>query len=493
MVKCGLHNPVKHLCRLAPCLWALCLGLTLITTLLPSPALAADVQPGVTLETDQESIYLGDSVIIDVEAIGLVDTLDVSPLFRDADLLRETTGTRIAVINERVVEVKIRRMEFLPRKVGTAFFGPLTAEHIDGTASSNALRVNVLPAADIDWQPSIEDHALSISLSSDAPYVGQRITLDIILKHRYPITNESINLPDFAGFDVLPVYEQRRTIEEDLSGDNSDDEEKEKEKEKSSASRVIAWRYFLFPQRSGAVSIGTVSWQGTMIRSRTQRGEFSLDETAPDLQVKLSGSDDAWWLPASGVRLDDAWSIDPKELSAGDEVIRTITLNAQDVLANHLPVIEPLPSRAISSTLVRQSREHKLIGEVLNATASFEFRMTAQSPIPVFLDTVRVPWWDTTSDMEQEAIIPARRINVGLPDRADLLSDVALAEQPLTRIMLSLQSSGRRWSSWHWALGLLGILGAMVVLREMRWQWSQYRARREARKQGRLVSVFDEL
>ena len=81
MVKCGLHNPVKQLCRLAPCLWALCLGLTLITTLLPSPALAADVQPGVTLETDQESIYLGDSVIIDVEAIGLVDTLDVSPCF----------------------------------------------------------------------------------------------------------------------------------------------------------------------------------------------------------------------------------------------------------------------------------------------------------------------------------------------------------------------------------------------------------------------------
>ena len=492
MVMCDLHNPVRRSCRYTLCL-CLTLITTLITTLLTDPALAADVQPGVTLETDQESIYLGDSVIIDVEAIGLVDTLDVSPLFRDADLLRETTGTRIAVINERVVEVKIRRMEFLPRKVGTAFFGPLTAEHIDGTASSNALRVNVLPAADIDWQPSIEDHALSISLSSSEPYVGQRITLDISLKHRYPITNETINLPDFAGFDVLPVYEQRRTIEEAVSDDEENDNEKVNGKAKSSASRVIAWRYFLFPQRSGAISIGTVNWQGTMIRSRTQRGEFSLNETAPDLQVKLSASDDAWWLPASGVRLDDAWSIDPKELTAGDEVIRTITLSAQDVLANHLPVIEPLPSRAISSTLVRQSREHKLIGEVLNATASFEFRMTAQSPIPVFLDTVRVPWWDTTSDEAQEAIIPARRINVGLPDRADLLSDVALAEQPLARIMLSLQSSGRRWSSWHWALGLLSILGAVVLLRELRWQWSQYRARREARKQGRLVSVFDEL
>ena len=461
----------------------LCLTISLLVAFIARPAFAATVQPGITLETDQESIYLGDSVIIDVEAVGLVEPLDVAPLFRDADLIRETTGTRIAVINERVVEVKLRRMEFLPRKVGTAFFGPLTGEHMDGTASSNSLRVNVLPAADTNWKPSGEDHQLTLNLSRREPYVGQRLTLDVTLKHRYPITDESIHLPDFSGFDVLPVYERRRTIEESHGEDD----------ETSSSWRVIAWRYFLFPQRSGEVSIGTVSWHGTMIRSRTQRGEFKLEDTFPDVMVKPAGNDDAWWLPASSVNLSDAWSIDVKELSAGDEVMRTITLTAQDVLANHLPVIEPLPSRAITSTLVRQSREHTLVGELVSATATFEFRMTAQSPIPVFLDTVRVPWWNTRSNEAQEAIIPARRINVGLPDRADLLSDVALAEEPMTRIVLALQSSGRRWSSWHWALGVLGMLGVWVLLRELRWQWSQYQARRNAHKLGRRVSVFDEL
>jgi len=38
---------------------------------------------------------------------------------------------------------------------------------------------------------------------------------------------------------------------------------------------------------------------------------------------------------------------------------------------------------------------------------------------------VRVAWWDLTEDKAREAIIPARRINVGLPERADVLAKLA--------------------------------------------------------------------
>ena len=453
---------------------------------LPALLFAAEVKTGITLKSDQRSIYLGDSIIIEVESVGLVEPLDVTPLFRDAELLRETTGTRIAVINDRVVEVKLRHMELVPRNVGTAFFGPLQGEHKNGTAHSNSLVVSVLPAADTNWQPTAEDHKLQITLSNKAPFVGQRVTLDIKLKHRYPITDESLSLPEFSGFDALPVYESRRTIEEGTKGSTSGPDH-------SASWRVIAWRYLLFPQRSRELSIGSVSWGGTMIRSRTQRGEFALNETLPNLQVQTAGNDDSWWLPATNVSLSDEWSSDVRELSAGDEVIRTITVTAGDVLANHLPVIEPLPSRAISSTLIKQSREHKIINDVVIATARFDFRMTAQSPIPVFLDTVRVPWWSTLSNEAKEAIIPARRINVGLPDRADLLADVALADEPLARVLLMLRSSGTGWSIWYWALGLLCIASLWVFIREIRWHWSLLRTRKNARDSGRESSVFTDL
>lgn len=449
-----------HLCYLAT---ELSLGMLLIVVIVFSASAHSAIdEPHITLSTENDATYLGDSVIIEVEAVGIVDTLDVSPLFKGADLIRETTGTRIAVISERVVEVKVRRMEFLPKQEGVIYFGPLNAESIRGPVLSNTITINVLPPADTAWQPEESDLQLSIVFSSDdnikidpaqmQPFVGQHLIADIILKHRYPIADEHLQVPTFDGFDVLPEFEQRRTIEK-TSEDDSD--------------RLIAWRYHLFAQHSGALSIDNIEWSGTVIRSRTQRADFKryTDPLSLTIQPALGGYN--WWLPATSVTLRDTWSKDVRELSAGDEILRTITLEARDVLASHLPMIEPLKSRAISSTLIKQSRTQELVGNHIVATAVFDFRMVAQSPIAVFLDTVRVRWYNTLSQQNKEAIIPARRINVGLPDRADLLADIALSDDWKARFMLRLRGSSNFFDSWHLTLALLAVVAAGLGLSEL--------------------------
>jgi len=172
-------------------------------------------------------------------------------------------------------------------------------------------------------------------------------------------------MPAFAGFDVLPIFEARRTIEGDGQW------------------RQIAWRYLLHPIRSGEINIDPVQWSGTMIKSRSQRGEFDRTLSHPKLKVDSAPADRPdWWLPATSVNLTDAWSKDVITLSAGDEIIRTITLTANNVLASQLPDIAPYPTRALTSTLIRTTRDHELINDQTVATAIFEYRMVAQSPIP---------------------------------------------------------------------------------------------------------------
>ena len=127
-------------------------------------------------------------------------------------------------------------------------------------------------------------------------------------------------------------------------------------------------------------------------------------------------------------------------VSAGDEVIRTITVIADGALSQQIPDIAPLPSRAFSSVLIGKNREQSLIGNKIVSKAEFQFRMTAQSPIPVFLDTVRVPWWNTVEQKMSEAIIPARRINIGLPERADVLANLALRGSFWDRSVLKIKS-----------------------------------------------------
>ncbi|MFK8081426.1 MAG: hypothetical protein AB8B97_14155 [Granulosicoccus sp.] len=446
--------------------------LFMVTLSLSSTTQAATVTPGITLINDNDSIYLGDTVIIEIEAVGILDGVDITPLFKDADLLRETTGTRIAVVEERVVEVKLRRMEFLPRREGPVIFGPLQGETDRGQVSSNSLTIKVLPATNVPWQPSENDLQINVAISSGGThrtstdallphiaYIGQHIIVDIELRHQHPIAEEKIGLPDFDGFDVLKDYELRRTIDEVTSKTESGDQ-------KNQRWRVIAWRYHLFAQRSGDLIIGPVTWSGLAIRSRTQRAHFNKLTDQRHVQIKPSLPDVSWWLPSTAVALDESWSSDARELSAGDEVIRTITLTAHNVLASHLPTVTMLESRAISSTLIEQTRTQQLLGDHIQAMATFRFRLVAQSPIPVFLDTVRVPWYDTSSSMLRESIIPARRINVGLPDRADLLAELALGEHWLDTAELKLISLANRFVYWHVSLVVLSAIACLLFLRE---------------------------
>lgn len=421
---------------------------------------AATAQPGITLTSDSENIYLGDTIVLEVEAVGILGTLDISPLFRHADLIRETTGTRIAVIEERVVEVKLRRMEFLPRREGRLLLGPLQGDSTDGAVVSNTLAINVAPAIDTQWQPDESDLAIDVHLTSKLKsfdglaqssdfnaYVGQQIIVDIELRHQFPIAEEIIVLPSFAGFDVLPEYEEKRTL------DNNTDKN----------TRLISWRYHLFAKRSGAIKLEPVQWSGTEIKSRTQRASFERQSKKTSIAIEPALHRSSWWLPASSVSISDQWSKDARELSAGDEIIRTITLSAENVLASHLPRIQPLESRAISSTLIKQTRHQQLINQQINASAEFTFRLVAQSPIPVFLDTVRVPWFDITSNTAREAIIPARRINVGLPDRADLLAELATSHSWLNRLTLRLRSQSQGFAFWHISLVALACLFLVLI------------------------------
>lgn len=467
-----------------------CLCLALVV----GDAGAADVEPSITLLGSDEAVYLGDSVMIELESVGLDEAVDTSPLLKEAELLRETVGTRIMVISDQVVEMKLRRMELLPQRQGRIIFGPLNGNSFKGGVTSNSITIDVQAPTELQWQPDTDDLQIDVTLrmgdgasqislpttrgSSDATrqaFVGQHIIADIELRHRFPIADEQVSLPDFAGFDVLEQFVERRTIDE------RDDEP---------SWRLTAWRYHLFARHSGTLSLNPVSWTGTVIRSRTQRAVFDKSTSPLVLQIQPAADSSHWWLPASDLSVSDSWSRDPRELSAGDEILRTITLSARDVLANHLPDIVPPESRALTTTPIRQSRSQQLQGEHIMATAIFEFRMIAQSPIPVFLDTVRVPWYDTVTASAREAIIPARRINVGLPDRADLLASLALDGNWFDRMLLRLEgSSTARSLPWQAILALLCLLAAWLWIQELRY----WRHERRQRKEGLKSTALPEL
>jgi len=376
--------------------------------------LHAQTKAYIKLQIDSSEVFFGDTVVLEMESTGLLDPIDLSPLLKQATLVRETTGTRIAVFSGKVTEIKIRRMDLQPNTPGVLVIGPLMA----GDISSNSVHVRVLDLVRPDWQPQADDLQINTTLTPEFVRVNQQMELTIELLHRYPISGETISLPEFAGFSKRELISDRRTF-----------------KDGNKEWRRIEWRYLLYPRESGTLDIGSVKWTGSILKSRTERAQYAR-EIEP-LKINVGAAADSksdWWLPSDSVTLSEIWSEPPTSLRAGDELNRIITIEASSVLSGQIPTPVILESRALQQTLIDTNRTEQISDNSIVSTAVFTYRVKAQSPIPVFMDTVRLKWWNTNTNEAQEAIIPARRINVGLPDRADLLSNIALQETGVTRI-----------------------------------------------------------
>lgn len=406
-----------------------------------SGATSAAPEAYIKLQLDSSQVFSGDTVVLDIESTGLLDPIDLSVIEQNATVIRQTTGTRIAVVSGKVQEIALRRMDLLPKSTGVLVIGPLIA----GEVTSNTVHINILDATRPDWTPRSDDAQINISLSPHNTSVNQQLQLSIELLHRYPINAESIALPDLQGFSKRPLIENRRTY----AGTDRQWFRTE-------------WSYLLYPRQSGIIELDPVTWSGTLAKSNVERADFS--RTSASLKIDITPAPDSatWWLPSDSVVLSESWSSPPTELRAGDELERTIKIQAQNVLAGQIPTPLVPKSRALQQTLINSSRTETLIGNGVQSTAEFTYRVNAQSPIPVFLDTVRIPWWDTTTQTNREAIIPARRINVGLPDRADLLSKLALEESGISRLKHRLTStSGLRLLSY--AAAFIAICATLFV------------------------------
>lgn len=174
--------------------------------------------------------------------------------------------------------------------------------------------------------------------------------------------------------------------------------------------RMIERRYAVYPQTPGRLSVAPVEFEGSFRDANGRLQNLRNSEQLFDLPVKdippqFSGS---VWLPTTVLTLEENGLPNDNRVTRGANLTRQLTLRANGLPDTTLP---PFPAQTAPG--LRSYPELAKRTTDISADGLMSMLQQASALVPVQtgelrLPEVRVPWWDTASDSEKVAIIPAR-------------------------------------------------------------------------------------
>lgn len=375
----------------------------LLLCLAGTQALAA----GFSATVDRARLNEGETfdLILESEDATQFGSPDLAPLRQQFEVVSTRQENRLSSFGGKARASTRWIVTLLPLQTGYVVVPPLTL----GDAESKPITLQVLKG-DAGASGKLAPIFIDASLDRDNVYVQAQALLTLRIYHSVSLFDDSsltpLSIPD-ARVEQLG---EPRTFETDINGVRHG---------------VIELRYAIFPQQSGALTIPSQVFSATPVE-RSNDYEFNPFGPRPGrltrvrspqipLQVKprpASWPANAPWLPARALSLSEAWNPEPRNVSVGDSLTRSLMLRAEGLSSAQLP---PLPIQD-SPGLRRYPDQPQLRNEngekgLTGSREESEALVPGQSG-HVSLPAVEVLWWNTEQDRLETASLPARSLEV---------------------------------------------------------------------------------
>ena len=383
------------------------------------------------------------------------DEPDVSLLATDFEVLQRSRNTSIQMLGGRTSQITEWRYQLMPTGPGTFTLPPV---EMAGTLS-NPVELQVLPALASDAPGDI---FLEVEISPANAYVQSQVIYTQRLYRAVNTGRSSLTPPDVTGGEsiVVPLGEDReyQTVRDDRTF------------------IVLERRYAVFPQVAGELTIQPMVFEAVVItasgfsslqRFRSEPVSLSvLPAVAPP--PDLAG---AAWLPAGGVTIEQRWSGDPEEFTAGIPQTRTLRVEVEGVLDTQIPDLALFQSDSLQQYADQPDLSRESTAEGTRAVRTERFAVIAQAPGALIIPAVELPWFNVDSREWEVARIAPRQVTV-LPSR-EPGADLAPLQTPDAPPVESGETGLRMWQ------GISAALLAAWMLTLLVWRQTG-RARRAA-------------
>jgi hypothetical protein len=450
--------------------------LLLLCLLLPFGAVAASVQASL----DRNDVHLGDTVTLNLRIDGSMNanTPDLSALDNDFEVLGSSTNSSLTVINGRPSAELVIGIALRPKHVGDLQIPSLT---VAGSQTS-PLMLHVGPPDNSASADAKKNVFLETVASPDHVYVGQQLLYTVRLFFNINLNSGSLPDPHPDGVDVRK-----------LGGDTDYETVRNGQRY-----HVIERRYAMTPQRTGALTIPSIEFQGEGVDSGNpndpgsffgQGGLFGnttpvtadSSPTTVNVQPAPANWGSTTWLPARSLALKLEGLPGNDQAQVGQPVNVHMSIDAVGVPAETLPDLS-LP--AIDGATVYPDQSTNTThddGQWLTGHRERSFAIFPQHAGPLTIPAISLTWFNVQTGQKQVATIPAHTLTVlpaanGAPASPTSSAQTAPSASPVPAANTSAASSGVEAPSsnastvpWRWiAIGSLGlwVLSALVF-----WWW----------------------
>ena len=385
----------------------------------------AALADGLTARLASDEIALGDSVQLTLSAdpARLTAAPDISALNGDFDILGTSKSSQTRIVNG----VRSDNVEWIvtlaPRATGHFTIPPLKA----GTATSEALSLDVRDAAAMPQGAAAQGETMTLSIGPGNHYVQQEIPLTLRIALPGALREGAISEPE------SPDYILERRGEDRVS-------------QMSKGGRpvtVIERDYLLRPQTEGPLNIAPFTLRGRLDAPNAPGAPspFGADpfrnlfggtspfermfspgrpvtlRSAPvtlDIQARPDGAA-GWFLPAKAVELSARWEPENPAFRVGEAVVRHVRIEALGASDVQLPDLE---TPQVAGAQVYRDKAQSGSVDTPQGTAAvrdFTFSVVPTTGGKLTLPEVTVNWFDTASEQPRVATLPAETFNVEGP------------------------------------------------------------------------------
>jgi hypothetical protein len=415
---------------------------------------------------DRNSMHIGETVTLNVEISGDsgAGQPDFSSVAKDFDMLGTQSSSSVSIVNGQTSSKLLWAVGLQPKHAGNLTIPAFTV----GSAQTQALSVNVLPAATGAVGKAGDDLFVEAEATPRSPYVQQEIRLTVKLYYALSLIDGNLDDPKLEGL-VVRKLGQDSNYTTDLNGRRY---------------RVVERHYAASADNSGTLDLPPIMFRGRGLDPGDMNSFFSRgrsvsaqsDPIALDVRARPPGSGGDTWLPAQSLTLDVEGAGADKTARVGEPLTLTVRLKAQGLAFEQLPELKLPKIDGAELYPDKETTQNRDDGNWIYGQRERKFAIVPSRPGQLMLPAVSIAWWDTAHNRAEVGTVPAQTIDV-LPALAGATPEPARpvvappgeakapsSAPPVATITATSDLEAGRWRLLAYAALVLWLLTVAAVL-----------------------------